>query len=82
MRRKRKLSAVAGGRIRRRRDAWNISRKMLPTRSVVVIDALSDAKASGVAWRTVMPERSSDRLVRPVTATAPPARISCRPAAR
>jgi hypothetical protein len=55
---------------------------MLPTRSVVVIDALSDAKASGVAWRTVMPERSSDRLVRPVTATAPPARISCRPAAR
>src|SRR4051794_18304491 len=62
--------------------AWRRSRRTSAgrgwsTRSVVAIDAVWDAKASGVAWRTVVPTAGATGW----TATAPPVRISCRPAA-
>jgi hypothetical protein len=37
----------------------------LSTSSIVAIEAVSDARASGATWRNVMPERSSGRLVSP-----------------
>jgi hypothetical protein len=39
--------------------------KRLSTTSIVAIDAVSEAKASGATWRTLMPARRSGRLVRP-----------------